>query len=345
MTWKTMFLNILLTFGFAQQIYSTEVDKGLVIIDNKPWKTSWVKENDKIWVLVAHFEKGELKTYFTKAPPTTGFGLSSENKPIKQELVFHSGKSFTSTVCEFEQWPDGAKAYSFKFDEKFEREGKKLELGTTAIIEEVGSAENEIRYAIFKGTQSESPSLSKKENSNGESKHLNELPIHEQLAHKSLMRKLNLLRIHRDYIQNQKESLLELMTKLEDAKDKNGDMTVKQFTKILNSLEFPKVEKMKPALEKISSDTYLGFKAKNCLELLSEGNNESINKWFELLEEEIRVEIDIYEENDMLFPQYKYVLEFYTDARTSLIGYFQMLRLMNPKIFNSQAIEESSLND
>ena len=49
-----------------------------------------------------------------------------------------------------EQWPDGAIAYAFKYEQQFERERKKFQFGTTAVIEEVGNAENEIRYAIFR---------------------------------------------------------------------------------------------------------------------------------------------------------------------------------------------------
>lgn len=157
MNWKQVFLSVFFIASGAinplpisQQVYGVEVDKGLVIIDNKPWKISWVKEDEKTWVLLANFDKGELRTYFKQAPPAKGFGLSHENKPTKQELTFYFGKKFTSSNCQFEQWPDGAKAYAFKFEQKFERDGEKLELGTTAIIEEVGGAENEIRYALFR---------------------------------------------------------------------------------------------------------------------------------------------------------------------------------------------------
>lgn len=133
-----------------QNLDGAEVDKGLVIIDNKPWKTSWIHEDGKAWVLIAQFDKGVLKTYFKKAPPNQGFGLSADNKPSKQILKFYSGKEFVSTNCQFEQWPDGAKAYAFSYEDNFKRDGEKLMMGTTAIIEEVNGAENEIRYALYR---------------------------------------------------------------------------------------------------------------------------------------------------------------------------------------------------
>jgi hypothetical protein len=140
-----------LQFGFIMPINSAEVDKGLVIIDNSPWKVSWVCKNEHTeWVLKAIFDNGVLSTYFKNPPPKNGFGLDPENKPLKQEFVFHTGEKFVSIVCEFEQWPDGAKAYSFKFEQKFSRHGKNLVFGTTAIIEEVGNAKNEIRYALYR---------------------------------------------------------------------------------------------------------------------------------------------------------------------------------------------------
>lgn len=147
----TTLLLILGSFrGFIPgQIHAAEVDGGLVIVDRKPWKISWVQE-EKNWVLIAKFDKGTLKTYFNNAPPTKGFGLSSNNKPIKQEFDFYHGQKFTSTNCQYEQWQDGAKCWAFTYKQKFRRNGHKLEFGTTAVIEEVGEAENEIRYSILK---------------------------------------------------------------------------------------------------------------------------------------------------------------------------------------------------
>lgn len=75
-----------------------------------------------------------MRTYFKKNPPERGFGLSHENKPFKQEFEFYFGKKFTSTKCEYEQWPDGAKGYSFTYEQRFERDKEKLELTNTGII-------------------------------------------------------------------------------------------------------------------------------------------------------------------------------------------------------------------
>ena len=82
---------------------ASEVDGGIVIVDRKPWKISWVQENNH-WVLIANFDKGTLRTYFKNQPPAKGFGLSINNKPIKQEFEFYFGKKFTSINCQYEQW-------------------------------------------------------------------------------------------------------------------------------------------------------------------------------------------------------------------------------------------------
>ncbi len=146
-----LFLLAVSSFNFLpNHLNAAEVDKGLMIIDNKPWKISWVQENDILWVLIAQFDNGTLRTFFKRPPPSKGLGLSPDNQPTKQEFEFYLGKKFTSTKSQFEQWLDGAKCYAFIYEEKFEREGRQLEFGTTAIIEEVDNAENEIRYAMFK---------------------------------------------------------------------------------------------------------------------------------------------------------------------------------------------------
>ncbi len=147
----TKILMLLIPFiTLPEHIYAAEIDGGLVIVDRKPWKISWVQENETCWVLLANFEKGELKTYFKKAPPKKGFGLTSDNKPVKQEFEFYFGEKFTSTTSQYEQWPDGAKAWAFTFDGKIKRDNQTYRFGTTAVVEEVGGADNEIRYAIFR---------------------------------------------------------------------------------------------------------------------------------------------------------------------------------------------------
>lgn len=134
-------------------LFSGEIDKGLVVIDNAPWKTSWVQESDHDWVLSVHFDKGELKTYFKKAPPSKGLGLSVDNQPIKQEFIYYpSCKIYVSRKSQFEQWPDGAKAWTFSYENiAIPTENGKFMDCTTAIIQEIGGSEDEIRYALFRG--------------------------------------------------------------------------------------------------------------------------------------------------------------------------------------------------
>lgn len=144
MVFFVFFLNFFPTYGNA-----AEIDHGVVVVDRKPWKISWIEE-DNHWILLANFDKGTLKTYFNNAPPEKSFGLSRHKKPTRQELEFYFGLKFTSTDCQYEQWPDGAKAYSFKYEQKLQRGNEKFNAVTTAIIEECDRAENEIRYSLFR---------------------------------------------------------------------------------------------------------------------------------------------------------------------------------------------------
>lgn len=143
-------ITLLSTLTLFQYIYGSEIDHGILIVDRKPWKISWVENKDNDWVLLANFDKLEIRTFFKHPPPETGFGLSHKNKPYKQEISFYLGKKFSSTDCQYEQWPDGAKAVSFIYKNKLEREGEVLELTNTAVIEEVNGAKNEIRYTLYK---------------------------------------------------------------------------------------------------------------------------------------------------------------------------------------------------
>lgn len=145
--------KILSVMLLSSHLFGAEIDKGLVVIDNAPWKTSWVQESNHEWVLSVHFDKGELKTHFKKAPPYKGLGLSADNRPIKQEFVYYpSGKTYISRKSQFEQWPDGAKTWAFSYDNiAISTEEGKFRGCTTAIIQEVGGSEDEIRYALYKG--------------------------------------------------------------------------------------------------------------------------------------------------------------------------------------------------
>ncbi|MDN3507018.1 MAG: hypothetical protein P0S96_07305 [Simkaniaceae bacterium] len=144
---------VILFFGclFFIKAPAAEVDNGFMLINREPWKISWVQESEKVWSLTAIFDNGITKTYFEGPPPTKGFGLTPSKKPIKQEFkYFPANKTFTSKNFQFEQWPDGAKALSFEFDQSFKMMGKKYRLGVVSIIQEVGGAQDEVRYSIMK---------------------------------------------------------------------------------------------------------------------------------------------------------------------------------------------------
>jgi hypothetical protein len=145
--------KILTLLFLSTHLFSAEIDKGLVVIDNAPWKTSWVQESNHEWILSVHFDQGELKTYFKKAPPSKGLGLSADNQPIKQEFRYYpSGKTYVSHKSQFEQWPDGAKTWTFLYENiNIATENGKFRSCTTAIIQEVGDAEDEVRYALYRG--------------------------------------------------------------------------------------------------------------------------------------------------------------------------------------------------
>lgn len=144
-------VSVALLAGFSS-LHAVEEDIGLVVFDRKPWKISWVEESTQ-WVLLTYFDKGELRTYFKKAPPKKGLGVDFENKPIKQEFKYYpSGKTYISNESQFEQWLDGAKAWCFSYEKINSIVGKiKLENCTTTILQEADGTEPEIRYSFFKG--------------------------------------------------------------------------------------------------------------------------------------------------------------------------------------------------
>lgn len=150
----SMFLVPFLLLGlfFTHTLSADEKDNGIVIIDNKPWKVSWVQESNE-WILQSYFKEGILKTYFKKEPPMKGLGISSENQPFKQEFTYYPlGKTLTSRKKQFEQWPDGAKAWAFMYDEPVIVPGDRFSrYCTTAIIQEVAGATDEIRYSFCRG--------------------------------------------------------------------------------------------------------------------------------------------------------------------------------------------------
>ena len=319
---------VVLGFNGIQSLGASEVDKGLVIIDNEPWKVSWVQDDKGCWVLKAYFDQGILSTYFKAPPPKTGLGLSPDNKPIKQEFEFHLGKKFTSTDSQFEQWTDGAKAWAFLFEQPFERGEVALEFGTTAIIQEVAGKEDEIRYALLKDDRNTCD-----KNKIDFSSRLDELPIQEQLAHKQLMRNLDILEVHLEYNHCQNTALINLMELLEENKDKNGSITNEVLEQLVKKSHFPKPEVMKSKLEKIAVDKDAEHLVAHCLKLITNGDKSSISEWFLFIAKETELAINSYEKMGLDIPQYKYMLGLYEKSNQMIEISIGMLVLMNPKIF------------
>lgn len=380
MTKLSFMKRITVTMGYCLSLYfsgsslmCTEVDSGFVVIDKTPCKVSWVKENPH-WVLTAIFEQGTLRTFFTQKPPAKGYGLSSDNTPTKQEFEFHRGDKFSSTECQYEQWPDGAKAFSFLYKQTFKRGNQKFEFSTTAIIEEVDNAKNEIRYALLKTFEPENNpqtlaeqskekrgesltiglTSSKAEELSGnspresavvegnlddletiaeDSKPLSELPEYEQLAHKSLMNKLDLLKIHGSFLHRQTDAILNFMKILENEKDKDGWIPEKQVCRLIDRQNFPQQSDMLSDLEKLSKSFFTKDKIDEITTIIKNKTPKDVNEWFEQLANEIFLEIENYEKSNLSLPQYKYILSLHTKAKDFLLYTEQMLKLMNPKIF------------
>jgi len=136
---------------FPISSYSKETNTIMFIIDRKPWKMNWIEASKNNWVLEAYFDKGVVKTYFKQAPPSKGMGLSYKNKPIKQEFIYYpSDQTFVSKNFKYEQWPDGAKTYSCKYEKSFKIKNDKFDSIVITLVEEVGTAPHEVRYALFR---------------------------------------------------------------------------------------------------------------------------------------------------------------------------------------------------
>ncbi len=134
-----------------EKIRTAEVDHGIVIVDRKPWQTSWIQKSENCWCLVSRFDKGKVTTYFTEIPPKLSFGIHSENKPVKQEFEFYfTDKTVVSKKFQFEKFPDGAWGLVFSYDDTFVFDGKKLHDLTVSIFQEPDGAPGEIRYSLFK---------------------------------------------------------------------------------------------------------------------------------------------------------------------------------------------------
>lgn len=309
------FINILFIFTTAllsQSLHSEEVDKGSIIIDNKPWKTAWIKKDDFTWILIANFDQGELKTYFRTPPPTHGLGLCAENEPSKQELSFYFGQKFVSTVCQFEQWTDGAKSYSFKYEQPFERDGQRYSDITTAIIEEVEDSEDEIRYALYK-TFSQPEVKENTTTFTEEVKHFSRLSSVDQTIHKNLKSRIDLLKIHGDFLRKQNLALLNLMRTLEEEKEHFGKISMKKFYYLIDKSQFPKITDMILDAKKLTTYEYLRSDINHIITLINKGNSEDIENWFEQFRAEILIDIDSYEKINIPLPQYKDSITVYYD--------------------------------
>ncbi|MBU6149225.1 MAG: hypothetical protein KGQ54_03420 [Verrucomicrobia bacterium] len=123
---------------------------GMCVTCKSPRQITWVQGADLKWELTARFNYAEIITYFEKAPPLKGLGLSPDNRPIKQKFVYR-GDTYLSRDCTFEQWPDGTKFWSFDYKEFVLVKEKDYFKGcTTSLMEESDSSKYEIQYDLWK---------------------------------------------------------------------------------------------------------------------------------------------------------------------------------------------------
>ena len=71
-------------------------------------------------------------------------------------------------------------------------------------------------------------------------RHLSDLPEFEQFAVKSLQKKLDLIRVHQDYIFSQSDAVLRFMELLENEKDKDGNIRENRLTTLIDTAKFQK---------------------------------------------------------------------------------------------------------
>lgn len=166
-------------------------------------------------------------------------------------------------------------------------------------------------------------------------KPLAELPKFEQLVHRSLMSKFNVLHVHQEFILRQNETLLRFMRVLENEKDEEGKIDEERLAEIVKESHFPKVLEMRPFLEKIKDDLFIGYKIDSLLALIFKDDTKAVYNWFALLENEISTDIDNYEKADIPLPQYRYMLTMYSDLKNFQINTTQLLPLMSPKVFKN----------
>lgn len=170
---------------------------------------------------------------------------------------------------------------------------------------------------------------------NEDCKSLSELPKFEQLVHKSLMSKFDLLDIHHNFILRQNTTLIKFMETLEKEKDEEGKIDKERLEEIVEQSHFPKVIEMRPFLEKMKDDLFIGYKIESLLDIMFKDDTKAVYNWFALLENEILVDIDNYEKADISLPQYRYELKMYESSKSFQIDVVQLIPRMSPKVFQN----------
>lgn len=164
-------------------------------------------------------------------------------------------------------------------------------------------------------------------------KHMSELPVQEQIMHKNLMAKFNLLQVYQDYLFSQEQALVKLMEIVENNKNKDCEISQDKFLDLVKSMVFPDIQDLKIPLEKLSTNRIIEYKVNYCLDLIKENNKSLIDKFFTLLENEILSDIVCYEESGSDIPQYRFLLEAFQQIKTSLPLACLIFKKMNPKLF------------
>ena len=153
---KRIFLSkvfIIFFFVFSFSLSGEEKETFFGVIGQELSQRSWVQTGG-YWQLNLLFDDALIRTYFKKPPKEGTFlGLSADNKPTKQEILFldRIGRdAITLTESQYERFGDGSVCWAFKKEKKFRRGGQCFAAVTTAIIDDLVNHNDEHRYTCWK---------------------------------------------------------------------------------------------------------------------------------------------------------------------------------------------------
>lgn len=137
------------------------------------------------------------------------------------------------------------------------------------------------------------------------------LPEYNPLFHNILSKKLELLNIHGEYLQNYNKAFFSFIQIWKEEEKINGSISDDRYMELVRQTNYPEKNTMRSELERLSSDPYVGYKTKYCLELIHDDNSLGLLMLFDLLFKEIQNDIDNYEKSGIDLSQFRSKLEVY----------------------------------